>query len=136
MTAAAPGRSLVEQAWRYAATGVANTAFGLSVIVALHIWGQIGVTVANATGYLFGLLLSYVLNRNWTFAHGGSARKTLPRYLALVLGAFGVNLLMINCLQAAEVAYLPAQLAGTSVYSLLVFLGARSVVFRPPRQPQ
>lgn len=130
MTTAAPGRNLAGQAWRYAATGAANTALGLSVIVALHTWGQIGVTAANAIGYLFGWLVSYVLNRNWTFAHGGSARKTLPLYLALALGAFGINLLTISWLQAAELPYLLAQLAGTSVYSMLVFLGARLVVFR------
>ncbi|WP_176438484.1 GtrA family protein [Actibacterium lipolyticum] len=117
------------QIGRYILIGLLNTGVGLAVIFALHVGAELSLAVSNAVGYFIGWLLSYVLNRSWTFAHSGSMARSLPLYLLVVLVAFGVNLLVIVGLQAQGIPYVVAQISGAAIYSILTFIGAKIVVF-------
>ena len=121
--------SLSTQLVRYAATGLLNTGLGLGVIFTLYGGFGSNVVTANAAGYGFGWLLSYGLNRSWTFTHHGRMRDSLPAYLALVLVAFIANIGVIYTIQATGVPYWIAQIVGTAFYSAAVFIGAKYVIF-------
>ncbi|MBU2961376.1 GtrA family protein [Citreicella sp. C3M06] len=120
---------LTGQIWRYGAVGLVNTGFGLALIAALHLGLGLGLTASNAAGYLCGWLISYQLNRRWTFRHRGAVRRSLVAYGALVLVAFGISLSLVAGALAQGLPYLPAQAAGVCLYSAIVFFGARHVVF-------
>lgn len=125
-----PGeRPLGAQIWRYVATGLINTCLGLAIIVVLHVGLDVGVIAANAFGYGAGLLVSFALNRAWTFASQKSVLSTGVAYIAVVGVAFGSCILLIIVSQAVGAPYLVAQLLGTVVYSVLVFIGAKYLVF-------
>lgn len=128
-TAVAP--PLLTQMLRYGATGLLNTGLGLAVIIVLYKVAGLPLLVANLLGYSLGLLVSFTLNRAWTFAHDGDLGRSALLYVVLVGFAFGLSFAVLSTLLALGLPYGPAQLAGVLSYSATVFWGARHVVFAP-----
>lgn len=122
-------RALRGQLWRYAVTGLINTGVGLAIILILHLSLGVDVIIANATGYGAGLLVSFALNRAWTFASRRSVLATGAAYAGLVGLAFALCIALISALQLINLPYVAAQLLGTALYSVIVFVGARHVIF-------
>ncbi len=125
---ASKGRLSV-QVPRFLVTGVLNTAVGLSIIFGMKFGLGSSVVTANAVGYGAGLLLSFFLNRSWSFSSTASIRRSLPLFMLVVAVAFALNILVITGASALGAPYVLAQLAGVVVYSSLVFVGSRHVVF-------
>ncbi len=121
--------SLWRQIWRYGLTGMVNTGVGLAVILILHMGFGAGLLISNAAGYGVGLLIAFTLNRAWTFASNANVVSSGLKFAALVAVAFAVNMALITSLQAAAVPYVFAQISGVAAYSVLVFVGAKYVVF-------
>ena len=94
--------------FRFAVIGVINTIAGTAVMFGLY--NLLGCTywVSSAANYIIGSILSYVLNRRYTFRYSGSTVKSGLR--------FAVNIAV--CYLIAYGAAKPAaawMLAGTSV---------------------
>lgn len=121
---------LLQQALRYGSVGLVNTAFGLSVIWVLMFFG-VGPYPANAMGYAAGLVVSFLLNRSWTFRAQHAGWPVL-RFGAAFVVAYGANLgvLALGLRIAPEAVYV-LQLVCTGVYAVLFFLLCRYFVFRP-----
>ena len=119
---------------RFLAVGVLNTGLGLAVIfaaMALAGWGEVA---ANVLGYAVGLAVSFVLNRNWSFAHRGAVLPALGRFLAAFLLAYAINLLAVLVLiRGFEVNAYLAQAIGVIPYTLVFFVASRWAVFAPGR---
>lgn len=116
---------------KFAVVGMVNTLVGLSVIFAakgLLGWGDLA---ANILGYGVGLSVSFVLNRNWTFRHGGTINfHMVGRFILVFLTAYAVNLLALFGLRDwAGVDSYVAQAASVVSYSVLFYLGSRRFVF-------
>jgi len=115
---------------RFALVGILNTALGLAVLlIALHMGaGDYG---ANALGYAAGLTLSYLLNRNWTFAVPNSASPAeFARFLGAFILAYIANLLLLFAGRAAGFAENPLlHLAAITLYSVLFFYLSRTLAF-------
>lgn len=121
---------MLEQALKYAIVGLANTAAGLALIYAGMAAG-LSPSAANVCGYLCAFLLSYVLNRRWTFASAAPARRSLPRYAAVCAGGWLVNLAVLNgAIHAAGVDPWTAQILAAATYAAFVFFVARVTAFR------
>ncbi|GGH57932.1 hypothetical protein GVY41_12945 [Frigidibacter albus] len=120
---------LLGQVSRYAVTGAANTCLGFTIIVLLHKVVGIGLVAANLAGFAAGFALSFLLNRRWTFGWNGSTRAVLPRFAALVLVAFLLNLAITAGLEQQGLPYGAAQACGVIFYSVFMFIGLRHVVF-------
>ncbi|MGJ8610143.1 MAG: GtrA family protein [Octadecabacter sp.] len=118
-----------QQIWRYAVTGLINTGLGLFVILTLHVGLNLGLVLSNAVGYGIGILCSFTLNRSWTFSSQANILPAGVKYLITVGIAFAFCILVVTRLQAVNAPYLVAQIMGTSLYSIIVFLGAKYVVF-------
>jgi putative flippase GtrA len=124
----------VSQFLRFSLVGLINTAVGL-----LCIWGAMYLlsfdeVSANLTGYALGLVLSFVLNRLWTFSDQGAISRTFPRWLALAAVAYLVNLALV--VAAHRVGGLNPYLAqpiGIAAYTAIMFIGSRALIFREPR---
>jgi glycosyltransferase involved in cell wall biosynthesis len=86
---------------------------------------------SNAIGYSVGILVGFVLNKNWSLACRAHFVPTLLRYLLVIAVAYGVNL-EILIFADAELRMSPylAQLMGVISYTLVVFVGGRYFAFR------
>jgi putative flippase GtrA len=114
---------------RFLAVGVLNSAVGLALIYAAMALGA-DYRVANAIGYAGGILISFVVNRGWTFAHDGDWRASFVRWLAVVGVAYAAQFaVVIGLTEGLGVDARIAQALGVPVYTLLSFLGARRFAF-------
>lgn len=121
--------TLIGQAGRFGASGVVNTALGVFVIYLLMALG-VNYVLANAGGYLVGLVTSFLLNKHWTFRTKGDQAGELIRFLAVFAVAYLVNIAAVAC--AVEIlGWHPfaAQLLGVACYAALSFLGMKFLVF-------
>lgn len=123
--------SISATAVRYVLVGVANTCVSLGVIYAAMYFLSFGDTRANALGYLVGVTVSFVLNRNWTFGHAGAIVPALTRFIGVLLAAYFVNLATVVLLiDAFGVNRYVAQAAGVVPYTTVGYLGSRYIAFR------
>jgi len=137
---AKPGLSLHRRAFatihvplKFIAVGLTNTAVGISIIYLLK-WFGAGDVAANAAGYAVGLMVSFVLNRRWTFEHSGAVVPAALRFLMIFAGAYLVNLLtVLALLKVFHVNGYIAQLMGVPPYTILFYLGSRYFAFRRER---
>jgi putative flippase GtrA len=118
--------------FRFLLVGVCNTLLSAICIVFMMEILKLDYRIANATGYAAGLVLSFILNRLWTFAYPGPWIASLVRWLVVALVAFGLNFAVIVALhQFAHANKYTAQIGGVLVYTMCSFLGARFFAFRP-----
>lgn len=123
--------------FRFLLVGVVNTLFGQSVIW-FSMWALgLGIVAANALGYGCGIVLSFFLNRNWTFRHEGSQLPALLRFLAVNAVAYVANLLVVLAAHRLGANGYLAQLCGAPAYTAVGYVGSRLFAFRAsgPRDP-
>lgn len=124
---------LIRQSLRFGAVGLVNTAVGLLAIYAIIFFFNSNPAVANAIGYAIGLVLSFTLNRFWTFDSAQSIKKVLPRYLLVAAISYLINLsaVLIGTYHFGEGPYM-VQLFGIGIYTVTMFFGCRWFVFYAP----
>jgi putative flippase GtrA len=115
---------------RYAAVGVVNTAIGFGIIFGLMALG-FDATFAHGSGYGVGLIVSFVLNRRFTFRSTGDPMSQGAGFLLAYAIAYSLSLGALNGLQTrlALNAYL-AQIGAAVVFFGVFYLLNRLVVFR------
>lgn len=116
---------------RFLAVGALNTLVGLSVIfMAKAIAGASDVT-ANVTGYGVGLVLSFLLNRTWTFGHRGDQWSALGRFLLVFAVAYALNLAVVLLLvRGLQLNSYLSQILGVVPYTVFGYFASRHLVFR------
>lgn len=119
------------QVLRFAVVGVIATAVHYSILTALVEIGHVNKIVATTIGYAIGTIVSYALNRRFTFeARGTPVVKSFAKYTVLYgIGAL-LNAAIFGALVHAGLYYLFAQVAATGIVLFWNFLGARFLVFR------
>ena len=117
---------------RFGLVGVANTVVGLTVITVLLAAG-VGDYGANLCSYGAGLMLSFVLNRSWTFGVKGAVdRREAAAFLAAVGLSYLANLCVLGAMRGLGFREsLVGQGAAMLAYSTCFFVLARCYVFRP-----
>lgn len=115
---------------KFGLVGLLNTAFGFSIILSALALG-LGDYAANALGYGFGLVLSFVANRYWTFAVREPMSATeLARFGAVAVQAYAANLLVVGAFRMAGWIDEPVvHLIGITLYSALFYVLSRLLVF-------
>ena len=115
---------------RFLAGGALNTAFGVGVIFALMLAG-VSALVANAGGYVVGLLLSFAVNRGFVFRAKGTVGTELGRFVTAFAASYVANLLVLYVLvQRAGVDKFVGQVAAVAAYVVLMFVLCQAFVFR------
>ncbi|WP_339827802.1 GtrA family protein [uncultured Parasphingorhabdus sp.] len=115
---------------KFGLVGLLNTAVGFAIILAALSAG-LNDYAANALGYGLGLIISYSLNRYWTFSvHSSRSLSELMLFSGAFAVAYLANLLVLASFRAAGYIDQPlAHLSGLVVYSALFYLLSRYVVF-------
>lgn len=115
---------------RYLLVGVVNTIFGYGIIFAL-MFGGVAPEVANLVGYLCGFLLSYFLNKTFTFGSKASHKRDFTRFLIAMSGAYMANLaVLILCYRALNINEYLAQILAGIAYTACGFVFNKFFAFR------
>lgn len=120
----------MKQLLRFALVGVLNTVVGYAVIFACMYLAGLGPVVSNVVGYAFGLVVSYTLNRTFTFRSAAGKKREIVRFLSIFMVAYlaniGVLMLLIDHLDVHKGW---AQLAAGVVYTVLFYVLSKYYVF-------
>lgn len=125
---------------RFLLVGVFNTIVGLSVIaLLLHVAG-IGYWASTFLGNAVGALVSYMLNKRFTFRSKAKVAGSLWKFLLVTLVCYGLSYgigLYGGLLIAAVLPWFPdnrvhdaATLLGTGLYTITNYLGHKYFSFR------
>ncbi|MBT2298868.1 GtrA family protein [Variovorax paradoxus] len=133
----------MKQLLKFAMVGVLNTTLGYAVIFGCMYAFGLGAVVSNIIGYAIGLMVSYSLNRSFTFRSAGARRAEMVRFVAIFMLAYlanlGVLVLLIHRFGSHEGV---AQAVAGVAYFGLSFILNKYYVFRrvqidpPPTKTQ
>lgn len=122
--------------WRFMLVGVANTLFGTAIMFLFYNVFNFGYWLSSASNYVFGSILSYILNRLFTFKSKEKAADTLPRFIANIalcyLAAYGVAKPLVAFAVSGLSQSLRdniAMLVGMCLFIGLNYIGQRFFVF-------
>lgn len=126
----------VRQLLRFALVGVVNTAVHYVVFMGLLEWLEWHYLLASTTGFIAGVINSYLLNLRWTFAPSGRPMAIeFSRFFVVSTGALLVNLGCMALLVDVVGLYPGlAQIPGILATLLVNFAGNKYWSFRPIRQ--
>lgn len=124
---------------RFLMVGVANTIVGLSVMyLFLHLAG-FSYWTSTFIGNTVGAIVSFFLNRNFTFRSQSSVSKSMIRFIAVILFCYfisytmGQNLvewILSNNHVTSSIKTDIAVLISTGLYTVLNYLCQKLFVFR------
>ncbi len=115
----------------YGAVGVFNTALGYAIIFACMYLLRLDAVVSNALGYGVGVVVSYALNKRFTFQSEAAARGELLRFILVFAFAYLLNLgVLLVCIRWWTVHAALAQVIAGVVYFIVSFLLNKYFVFR------
>ena len=129
--------------FRFLLVGVVNTLvgygvmFGLYNLAGLHLWGDPGYWISSAANYLVGSVVSFFLNKHFTFRSREKGPGVVLRFAANItvcwLLAYGIAKPLALRLLAGfdeKLQTNAAMLAGLCLYTALNYLGQRFFAFR------
>ena len=122
---------------RFVLVGVINTLFGMTIMFVLYNLFGVSYWWSSAANYFFGSILSFILNKQFTFHHKGhllsSAFKFVLCIVVCYLVAYGVaKPLMASLLSGSSITVQEnvAMLVGAILFTALNYLGQRFFAFR------
>jgi len=129
-------RVLTRQGTRYVLVGLVNTLAGVgSVLFAQEVLG-LSPYVANASGYLLGISIGFLLNHKWTFRYSGPIHASALLYGAAFAGCYLLNVVVLSIALSLRWPAILAQAAAIAAYSISFFFMCKELVFaRDERQP-
>lgn len=114
---------------RYLGVGVINTIFGFGLIFALMFFG-LSPELSNVVGYSFGVCLSYVLNKFFTFKSKTKNKAEFFKFIASMLIAYILNFIALKVLLEFQINAYIAQIISGGVYTLSGFLLSKFWTFK------
>ena len=118
------------QLFSYAAVGVVNTCVGYSIIFSSMYLLGLGPVVSNLLGYAIGVLVSYFLNRIFTFRSAAPSKREFIRFVSILLLAYVANLaVLVLLLDHSAIHKGLAQVLAGIVYFAAAFLLSKYYVF-------
>jgi putative flippase GtrA len=123
-------RAVVRDFLRFAAVGAVATAAHYAVMIALTELAGFNPVTATVCGFAVGAVVSYTLNRIYTFSVRPAFGRGLVKFLVVVgIGAV-LNAAIVAFFIELRLHYMIAQVIATCVVLIWNFAGARLVVFR------
>lgn len=122
---------------KFLAVGVLNTAFGAAIMFLLYNLAGCTYWVSSAANYILGSILSYFLNKYFTFQNKEHSWKIVAKFAANILVcyliAYGVAkplTLELMSRQPQKIQENAAMLVGMVLFTGLNYLGQRYFAFR------
>ena len=130
---------------RFLIVGVINTLvgtavmFGLYNIAGLHKWGQIGYWLSTIGNYTVGSVVSFFLNKHFTFKNKEKGKAVVVRFviniavcmtLAYGIAQKCVELVLAGTFLSQQMQGNISMLVGMGLFVLLNYFGQRFFAFR------
>lgn len=123
--------------WKFIIVGIINTLFGTSIMFIFYNVFHFSYWISSASNYFFGSILSYVLNKYFTFNNKVESRKTIIRFIINIsvcyLVAYGIAKPISEKLLSVfsqTVQTNVAMLIGMCLFVGLNYIGQRYFVFK------
>ncbi len=122
--------ALIRQFARFVGVGLTAAAAHFSTLAILVEMDAVGPVLASAVGFIVGGMVSYILNRRFTFDATRSHAGAVPRFIVVAGIAFVLNeALMWLFVHEAGIFYLLAQFLTTGITMMWTFTGYRVWAF-------
>lgn len=123
---------------KYGIVGMLGTGIHVSVLVLLVELFKVPAVTATTIGFVVTLLVSYVLNRNWTFESTGEGSRTqfLKYVLVCSCGLLLNAALMYVTIHWIGWSYLIGEVLTTIIVPIHNYLWNRYWIFSVPQQRQ
>ncbi len=131
--------------FRFLIVGVINTLvgtavmFGLYNVAGLHTWGQVGYWLSTIGNYTVGSVVSFFLNKHFTFKSKEKGRAVVIRFVVNIavcmLLAYGiaqkcVELALAETFLSEQLRGNISMLVGMGLFVVLNYFGQRFFAFR------
>lgn len=121
---------------RFIIIGIINTIVGTAIMFGLYNLAGCSYWLSSAANYIFASILSYVLNRKYTFRYSGKTVGSFVRFAANIavcyLIAYGAAKPFISYLfedASVRLQENTAMLTGMVIFTVLNYTGQRFFVF-------
>ena len=122
---------------KFILVGIVNTLFGTAIMFGLYNLAGCSYWISSAANYFFGSILSFILNKNFTFQNKESLSKTVPRFVVNILVcyllAYGIaKPTVLYLLQGYSITIQEniAMLVGMCLFVGFNYLGQRYFAFK------
>jgi len=122
---------------KFLLVGVINTLFGSAIMFGLYNLAGFSYWISSAANYFFGSILSFFLNKNFTFHNKDSLKHTVPRFVVNILVcyllAYGIAKPMtLSVLQGFSVTVQEnvAMFVGMCLFTGINYWGQRYFAFK------
>ena len=123
--------------WKFIAVGIINTIFGTTIMFVCYNVFHWGYWLSSGANYFFGSILSFVLNKYFTFQNKEKSISQIVRFVINILVcyfvAYGVAkplTIMLLAQASLKVQENIAMLVGMCFFVGLNYLGQRFFAFR------
>lgn len=125
------------QPLKYIFAGIANTAIGYGIFLALITLLNMNPAYANAIAYVVALIVAFLLNKTFVFSQSTTDRSTVPKYILAFAISFTLNQLVLMITYRwlgvhAEIA----QIFAMTSYTIAFYLLNKEFVFNKHRIEQ
>ncbi|MFT3728054.1 MAG: GtrA family protein [Terricaulis sp.] len=121
---------IVRQAVRFAVAGGVATAVHYAILYTMVEGVHAAPLLGSSIGFVFGVIVSFVLNRRFTFDAKPPLLSSFAKYALVYAVGFLLNGVILQTLIGMGWHYFLAQAAATLIVLCWNFLGARYAVFR------
>ena len=122
--------------FKFIIVGIINTIVGTAIMFGLYNLAGCSYWLSSAANYIFASILSYVLNRKYTFRYSGKTVGSFVRFAANIavcyLIAYGAAKPFISYLfedASVRLQENTAMLTGMVIFTVLNYTGQRFFVF-------
>ena len=122
---------------KFLIVGVVTTLFGAAIMFGLYNLAGCSYWLSSAANYFFGSILSFFLNKSFTFGNKDSLRNTVPKFvlniLICYLLAYGIAKPAVLYLLEGSPATIQENLAmfvGMCLFTAFNYIGQRYFAFK------
>ena len=123
--------------WRFVLVGIVNTLFGTTIMFTFYNVFHFGYWFSSASNYFLGSILSYFLNKNFTFQNKENSVGVVIRFAvniaACYLIAYGMARPLIRFLLTGvsqSIADNASMVLGMGLFVVMNYLSQRFLTFR------
>ena len=123
--------SSTNQFVKFALVGSLSTIVNYSFFFILYSTLSLNYLISAAIGYVIGLLVGFIINKNWTFQVQDESRNFIFNYLIIYILSLGIGMLFLEFL--VKKLNLVAEIANILVIGLTTltnFIGIKFLVFK------
>ncbi len=129
--------------WKFLLVGVVNTLIGAGIMFTLYNFAGFGYWPSSAANYLVGGIISFLLNKYFTFQNKERSFSQIIKFAGTVAISYGIGYGIARPLTSWLLSGYPvalrdniAMLAGMCLYTGINYLGQRFFAFKEKTAPK